>query len=735
MRPRLAVIACCIATLAAAAAVAQAHTPGELSSADLPIPGLDFGPGFGGKLRALEMPAVAQDLPAPSLPASGSFEQVGHDPLLSRGMNAALAVHGDYAYVGSRTDGSNPNAGVLVVDVKNPAKPSVVHQIGQPNEANIGESSRELRILPDQQLLLVLNHGCSELIHRCANPATSGRSATASNIKFYDIAGANAKQPKLVSTYLPSRSQAQQPHEFFIWSDPRRPDRVLAYLSTPSSDSSKRENLIVTDLSRAREGKFEELSKFTTVIGNRDRDNRLHSFTVSNDGRRMYLAYLGGGFLVADSSDIAEAKPKPEIRLVTPVENRVFWTDPGAHSAAKLPGREHVMMTDEVYGKLGGVLAEHGCPWGWVRFIDIGKPESPRIESEYRLPSNDPKICSTVGEDRENLSSFASHNPTMTRNLALLSWHSAGLEAVDISDPAKPVRAGTFKPEPLASVTTEDPALSEGRDKVVMWSYPIIKDGLIYVVDLRNGLYILKYTGTHAEQVASTSFLEGNSNLGDALRFENTTVPRARLVDDACPEGVVPDSGRTDADGNAHERAIDCMIWWGIANGQSDTRYDTLGSVSRGQMASLVAGLITKAGGALPAGAPDAFSDDNGTVHEASINALAALGVVDGVGGGRFAPEGTVGRGQVTKFLVRGYEAVSDRTLGAPADFFADDNGSTFEQDINRSAAAGFVVGQGSGFNADGLTQRDQMASLLARALDLLVEEGTTPAKEPAPAA
>jgi hypothetical protein len=53
-----------------------------------------------------------------------------------------------------------------------------------------------------------------------------------------------------------------------------------------------------------------------------------------------------------------------------------------------------------------------------------------------------------------------------------------------------------------------------------MWSYPIIKDGLIYVVDIRNGLYILKYTGPHAEEVNGVQFLEGNSNQGDALLFE-----------------------------------------------------------------------------------------------------------------------------------------------------------------------------------------------------------------------
>jgi len=51
-----------------------------------------------------------------------------------------------------------------------------------------------------------------------------------------------------------------------------------------------------------------------------------------------------------------------------------------------------------------------------------------------------------------------------------------------------------------------------------MWSYPIIRDGLIYVIDIRNGLYILRYTGPHAGEVADIRFLEGNSNLDDDVR-------------------------------------------------------------------------------------------------------------------------------------------------------------------------------------------------------------------------
>jgi hypothetical protein len=49
--------------------------------------------------------------------------------------------------------------------------------------------------------------------------------------------------------------------------------------------------------------------------------------------------------------------------------------------------------------------------------------------------------------------------------------------------------------------------------------YEALQDGLIYVVDIRNGLYVLQYTGPHADEVKQIHFLEGNSNLGDAVEL------------------------------------------------------------------------------------------------------------------------------------------------------------------------------------------------------------------------
>jgi hypothetical protein len=431
----------------------------------------------------------------------GGLQLVGHEPLFARGMNAGLAVWNGYAYVGSRTDGSpdHEHPGLLVVDVSDPSAPRVVAAIGPPNEGNPGETSRELRIWHDQGLLLVLNFGCDPFLHACL------ADHVAPTVRFYDIDGSLAAAPRLVSTYRPSRL----PHELFLWQDPLDPTRALLYLSTPGTEKE----LLVTDISRAREGRFREVASWGTTFPDPGADDTLHSMSVSPDGRTAYLAHLTAGFIVLDTTSIAEGEEHPQIRMLTATRSRPRWQGPGPHSAVPVPNRNLALTTDEVYGGSEG----GGCPWGWVRLIDVTETSAPSVVSEYRVdPYNREGYCEEVDAVRDSASSFSSHNPTVTQDLALVSWHSAGLQVISIDDARHPREVAEFIPEPLSSVATEDPALSSGRDKVVFWSYPVIVDGLIYVVDIRNGLYILSYDGPHESEVDGAAFLEGNSNLVEA---------------------------------------------------------------------------------------------------------------------------------------------------------------------------------------------------------------------------
>lgn len=435
----------------------------------------------------------------------GSFELVGHSPLNNRGMNAALAIKGDYAYVGSRTDAKAEDAngaGVLVVDISDPEAPEVVHEIGPPNEANPGETSRELRIWPEANLLIVMTlfSNCGE-IHACTPVNGEDR------FNFYDISGKNAAEPKLVSTYEPS----ENPHEFFLWDDPKKKGRALLFISNPGGSMQ----LTVTDISKARAGKFTELVKMSPLYNG----GNLHSLGISNDGTRGYLAHLQGGVGVIDTSEAAKGVKKPKIRVITPPTNAAQWAGPGPHSAVKVFGKDYMLITDEVYGAALRALGGHGCPWGWMRMVAIDNEVKPKVVSEYKLPQNEESLCEPQDVVHPT-TSFAAHNPTLTPNLAFITWHSGGLQAVEISDPKKPTQITEFLADPVIPILQEDPVLSSGGDKVVAWSYPIIQDGLIYFVDVRNGLYVMRYKGPFDNEVNSVKFIEGNSNLGDALRFE-----------------------------------------------------------------------------------------------------------------------------------------------------------------------------------------------------------------------
>ncbi len=464
--------------------------------------------------------------PKPAPAHQNGFQQVGHDGLGARGMNAALAVFDHYVYVGSRTDASagHPNPGVIIVDARQPRHLRTVGQIKGPFEAQPYLTSRELRVIPDQKLLVVLNFKCSSVIHACAKPPVG--TTVASNFTFYDIS--RPAHPRYVSTYTPS----EKPHEFFLWHDPHRAGRTLMYYTTPTNSISPTENdatpanLVVTDVSKAKSGVFTDLARYNPNIRiapflrSADEDDALHSLSLRYDGKRAYLAYLGSGMLVLDTREIAAGKAHPQLKLVTDPAKRPSWGNPGDHSEVKVPGRKYTLSTTEVYGTFTG--PDQHCPWGWVRMIDIHNETAPKVVGTFKTTHNDPSKCAGYSANTLDRSSYASHNPTLIGDdLALVTWHSDGLQAIDISNPTRPSSAGAFLPTPLAKVATEDPALGGGDSHVQAWSYPVVSDGLIYMVDIRNGLYVLRYHGAHGNPLKKIHLLEGNDNFGDAARFGN----------------------------------------------------------------------------------------------------------------------------------------------------------------------------------------------------------------------
>jgi glucose/arabinose dehydrogenase len=188
---------------------------------------------------------------------------------------------------------------------------------------------------------------------------------------------------------------------------------------------------------------------------------------------------------------------------------------------------------------------------------------------------------------------------------------------------------------------------------------------------------------------------------------------------DAGAAQLPPGGSFTDDDGNTHEGTIEAIAAAEITLGCNppfNDHYCPSNAVKRGEMAAFLRRALE-----LPGTGTDYFTDDNGSTFEGDINAIAEAGITLGCNppaNTRYCPGDQVRRDQMAGFLRRA------RNLPAiGTDYFSDDNGSTFEDDINRLAAAGITLGCNPPVNnrycPSDLVNRDQMASFLARALQL----------------
>jgi hypothetical protein len=167
----------------------------------------------------------------------------------------------------------------------------------------------------------------------------------------------------------------------------------------------------------------------------------------------------------------------------------------------------------------------------------------------------------------------------------------------------------------------------------------------------------------------------------------------------------------TDDDGSVHEPDIQAIAEAGITQGCGPNLYCPSDVVTREQMASF----LVRALGLQPLGSGP-FVDLVQNVHVGDINALAAAGITLGCDIDRFCPTDPVRRDQMASFLTRAFELAPASSAGftdVPAN-------NPHAADIDAIAAAGITVGCGAGtYCPVDVVRRDQMASFLTRSLDL----------------
>jgi hypothetical protein len=237
---------------------------------------------------------------------------------------------------------------------------------------------------------------------------------------------------------------------------------------------------------------------------------------------------------------------------------------------------------------------------------------------------------------------------------------------------------------------------------------------------------------TDIPSATSSTYTVGNDDVGSSLTVvETATSIAGTATATAAATGVVPvppgppdppdppTDTFVDDDGNIHEAAIEAIAAAGITMGCNPPANDRFCPDDPVTRGAMAA-FLNRALTLDPTGI-DYFTDDDGSVFEADINRIAAAGITLGCNppaNDRFCPDDPVTRGAMAAFLNR---ALTLDPTGI--DYFTDDDGSVFEADINRIAAAGITLGCNPPANdhycPNRVVTRAEMATFLTRALGL----------------
>ncbi len=241
------------------------------------------------------------------------------------------------------------------------------------------------------------------------------------------------------------------------------------------------------------------------------------------------------------------------------------------------------------------------------------------------------------------------------------------------------------------------------------WSFS--SDGVGQMSDLGSVEYSLfQCTTPGPEGIASVGTIEFTAVNGDELYFEHTMLSELAFAGPGPPVGFVME-GEWEAVGGTGR----------FANVEGEGTLEGVGDIPDGVgNLGLVDGLMQLDFEGEITYTYDRFTDDDESVFESDIEALERAAITQGCNppdNDEFCPDDFVTRGQMAAFMVRAM-AYTDAGAG---DWFVDDDGSIFESEIDKLAAAGVTLGCNPPLNdhycPDGLVTRGQAAAFLARAM------------------
>jgi hypothetical protein len=228
---------------------------------------------------------------------------------------------------------------------------------------------------------------------------------------------------------------------------------------------------------------------------------------------------------------------------------------------------------------------------------------------------------------------------------------------------------------------------------------------------------LIKFTGKNGGKAVSAT-LNGTQIstilklYGFAYEASGSTSPAVRVSPYII--SAIDPPGFDDIAGHLFENAIEWLAQENITlgcNPPTNDLYCPDGKVTRGEMAVFLSRAFN-----LPATGTDYFTDDTGLFYEGAANRLAEAGLTVGCGPSQYCGGREIDRGEFAAMLAR--------ALSLPAttvDHFTDDDGSIFENAINKIAQAGLTEGcnppASDRFCPTQKVSRGQMAAFIKRAV------------------
>jgi hypothetical protein len=237
-------------------------------------------------------------------------------------------------------------------------------------------------------------------------------------------------------------------------------------------------------------------------------DYQPHGVSISNDGKRLYMAEAAfqdgndfSGLTILDVSEVQERVVNPQVKLVS----RLAWpqiSTPQNATPFTRDGHKYLLETDE-FGS--------GKNIGGARIIDIQNEKKPFVVSNLRLAVNKGGETPDPGDDQP-FQGYQGHYCSLPSridpNIVACSFIMSGLRVFDISNPRKPLEIAYLN-QPRIPGTATLPSKA-GSFAMSAPAYDQ-KTGDIWYTDGNGGFHVVRLTkGAGVGRFADRILYPGN---------------------------------------------------------------------------------------------------------------------------------------------------------------------------------------------------------------------------------